>query len=331
MTLVIERRYGTWRELSNSRIKTYRRCPKQYEYKYTLGLKPKRRSIHLERGSWLHELLQVHFDGEDWLARHRELTKEFDLLFDEEKEDLGDLPAECERLFRSYLFNYREEDQSYRVIDTELDEIVTLPNGLRFRMIIDKIIEEPDGGLWLVDYKSVTRFLPPDFLLLDAQLGRYFWGAEHLGYKPLRGIIFDEIITKGPTLPKVLANGKELEKRKNLHCDFYTYYREVRRHGFSLARHKNFLLYLRDQNHNWFRRTHLPKDKPLQRILMKELVDTAREIKNAEDHDAFPRTVMKDCQWDCSFLEPCAIQLMGGDASHAFKLKYTTREERDDD
>lgn len=330
MIAEVERATGTWELLSNSRAKTWRRCPKQYEYKYILGLKPKKKSIHLERGSWLHDLLQHHYDGEDWRARHKELTKEFDFLFDEEKEDLGDLPTDCERLFRSYLFNYHQEDQNYKVIDSELDEIITLPNGLRFRMIVDLVVEELDGGIWIWDHKTVGRFLPPDFLLLDAQLGRYFWGMERLGYKPLRGIIFNEIITKAPTLPKLIRNGTQLEKRKNLHCDFYTYYREIKRHGLDVQQHVGFLNHLKTKNDDWFRRTPLPKDPPLTKTLMKELVDTAREIRNAEDLDAFPRTVMKDCQWDCSFMEPCAIQLMGGDASHTFKLRYTTREDRDD-
>jgi hypothetical protein len=328
--MVIERQYGNWQLLSNSRMKTWRRCPKQFEYKYVLGLKPKKRSIYLERGSWLHDLLQHHYDGEDWEARHRQLTKEFGLLFDEEREDLGDLPTECERLFRSYLFNYHEEDKSYRIIDSELDEIVTLPNGLRFRMIIDLVVEDLDGGIWLWDHKTVGRFLPPDFLILDAQLGRYFWGMEHLGYKPLRGIMFNEIITKPPTMPKLIRNGTELEKRKNLHCDAYTYYKEVKRLDLDLQKHAKFIKMLQSRNDLWFRRTQLPKDAPLTKQLMKELVDTAREIKSGEEHDAFPRTVMKDCQFDCSFLEPCTIQLMGGNADSSFKLRYTTREDRDD-
>jgi len=326
----ISRQYDSWQLLSNSRAKTWRRCPKQYEYKYIMGLKPKKKSIYLERGSWLHDLLQHHYDGMNWRVRHRELTKEFDLLFDEQKEDLGDLPAECERLFTSYLFNYREEDQNYRVIDSELDEIVTLPNGLRFRMIVDLVVEEPDGGIWIWDHKTVGRFLPPDFLLLDAQLARYFWGMEHLGYGPLRGIQFNEIITKAPTLPRLVYNGTQLEKRKNLSCDYYTYYLELKKHGLSVKKHADFLRYLKGNNEKWFRRTPLSKDRPMTRRLMQELVWTAREIKIAEENDAFPRSVMKDCQFDCSFLGPCAIELQGGDASHSFKLQYTTREDRDD-
>jgi hypothetical protein len=49
--------------LSNSKVKTWNRCPKQWEFKYIYGLRPKKKTIQLERGSWVHELLMVHYDG----------------------------------------------------------------------------------------------------------------------------------------------------------------------------------------------------------------------------------------------------------------------------
>jgi hypothetical protein len=36
--------------LSNAKVKTYRRCPKAYEFKYVHKLRRKKRSIQLDRG-----------------------------------------------------------------------------------------------------------------------------------------------------------------------------------------------------------------------------------------------------------------------------------------
>jgi RecB family exonuclease len=180
--------------LSNSKAKTWRRCPNQFRYKYELGLRTRDRSIYLERGTWLHTLMEVYYSadptlkikvgkrwyevGQDWRKAHKLLARGFNSLFDEEKEDLGDLPTECLRIFTSYLMRYGKQDaKNWKVIDAELNEIVTLPSGLRFQVIIDLIVEEPDGGLWIVDHKTVGRFMPVDFMLLDAQLARYFWCA----------------------------------------------------------------------------------------------------------------------------------------------------------
>jgi hypothetical protein len=97
--------------VSHSRVKTWRRCPNQYRYKYVMGLKPRERKTQLERGSWLHELLMVHYDGEDWRLRHRALKKQFMNLFEEEREQLGDLPTECFRIMKSYERTYKFDDE----------------------------------------------------------------------------------------------------------------------------------------------------------------------------------------------------------------------------
>ena len=326
-----EHMVGEYKLLSHSKSKTWRRCPHQFYYKYILGYKPNEKSIYLERGSWLHALLETFYGGGDWGERHKGLVHEFYGMFEEERELLGELPDECERLMTSYIAKYKREDEGIKVIDVELDEIVTLPNGLRFRMIVDKIIEEPDGGLWACDYKTVGRFLPSDFLLLDAQLARYFWGLEQLGYKPLRGIIYDELITKAPTLPKVLKNGK-LERRANIHCDVYTYVRTMNSMGHSIKDpyYTKFVKRLKDREHEWFRRSRLAKDRPLTQRLMDELTMTAREIKRAEETMSFPRSPMKDCQWDCSFIGPCAISLQGGDPQPVLDARFTRRSRKDE-
>src|SRR5262245_55170128 len=121
--------------ISNAKVKTWRRCPNKYRYKYVMGLEPRARKVELERGSWVHALLQAHYNGEDWRELHRELTQQFNNLFEELREDMGDLPGECARIMKAYLMYWKEEDQQYAVVDTELDEIVTLPNGLQFHVI----------------------------------------------------------------------------------------------------------------------------------------------------------------------------------------------------
>lgn len=329
MTVTNSREFNGTLRLSNSKVGTYRRCPKKFEFKYEMGLRSKYKALPLERGSWLHALLEAYYNGDDWRVVHKKYTQEFNKLFDEEKEDLGNLPVEVLRIFTSYLQRYAKQDSKLKVIDVELDEIITLPNGLRFQIIIDLIVEEPDGGLWIWDHKTVGRFMPEDFMLLDAQLARYFWGAEHMGYTPLRGIMFNEINTTPPTLPKVLLNG-ELEKRANLACDVYTYYREIKRHGAPLDPHRAFLRKLKAQEGRWFRRTHLPKDPPLVNRLMDELNMSAREIERAQRNNDFPRTVLKECVWDCEFKTICQIDLMGGDISHEMKSKFTQRKKEPD-
>lgn len=313
--------------LSNSMIKGWRRCPKQYEFKYVMGLKPKKRETPLYRGDWLHQLLMTHYDGEDWMERHRILTAEFNELFEEEQEELGNLPEECHRIFRSYLAHWKHEDKKLTIIDSEVDEVVDLPNGDEFNFIVDLIVQEPDGGIWLWDHKTVKDFMPESFMLLDTQLARYFWAAQKVGYKPLRGILFNELRTAPPTLPKLLKSGK-LEQRRNIRCDVYSYLRAIKEAGQDPKDYAEFLNYLKTKSGEWYRRTRLAKDPVLTKQTMRELMMSSREIKEAERLGHFPRTPMKSCQWDCGFIDPCTIQLHGGSIDEVIRLKYERKEGR---
>jgi hypothetical protein len=316
--------------ISISKMKTVRRCKKRAEYKYVMDLRRKKKAVQLYRGDWLHQLLMVNADGHDWRQRHAELTATFNELFEEEREELGDLPSECARIFRSYLATYRLVDKGLRVIDSEVDELITLPNGDQFNFIIDLIYEEPDGGIWLKDYKTVKNFMPSDFMLLDVQLTSYFWGAEKMGYKPLRGVEFDELITKPPTIPETLQNGR-LTERKNLACDAYTYYATIKAMGLDPQDYRETLLRLKQQHTRWFRRTRLPKDPPTTKRVMRELMMTSAEWKRAKRLGHFPRSPMKDCTWDCDYQSLCQIDLMGGDISDIVKLQFDIKHRDRDD
>jgi RecB family exonuclease len=317
--------------VSNSRIKVYRRCPKQYEFKYEMGLRRKKRSVQLERGSWIHELLMVHCDGEDWRERHSDLTKKFYNLFEEEREDLGDLPRECARIMRSYVRYYSADPKRYVTIDSEMDEIVTLPNGLQLHMIIDRIAwDRRLKGNWVWDYKTRKNFEDQDNLLLDPQGGLYIDGLRALrGYEPILGFVIDEIRTKPPAVPKLTKTGR-LEKRKNIDTDTYTYMAAIRKHGLNPNDYRDMLNSIAArQKDKFFRRVAMPKDPPLTKALRREALQTARTIEEAIEKGRFPRTFDRSCAWGCDYRDICIADLMGGDISSMVKMNFTSDKEQE--
>lgn len=344
-------------KLSNSKVQTFRRCEKKYEFSYVMRLERKSKRVHLERGTWMHTLLEVSYSnnpnktieietgagpkhkrtvkvGTDWRRAHKALTFAFGRLFPEEQEELGDLPAECERMMHSYLHKYREENEHEETLAVELDEWVTLPNGDEFNFIIDRVLVKSDGGVWLRDYKTVGSFMPSDFMLIDAQLARYCWGFVRLPeFKPLakrlRGVEFDEIRTKAPTVPEIVYAGtprEGLTKRSDLDTDLLTYAKAIKHHGLDPKDYRDILVRLRAQDDRFFRRTVLPRDRPLVRQMMVDMLVTSKEMKAAERRGEFPRTPDKSCTWGCDFLEPCMAQAQGADISNIVKLKYQTKE-----
>lgn len=312
--------------VSNSKINTFRRCEKRYEFKYIEKLKPRAKSIQLERGTWVHSLLEAHYKGENWKKVHKAATKEFYNLFEETREELGDLPAECKRIMESYLRYWTEVDQHYVCVDTEINEVVTLPNGHELVIIIDAVMEDKRTGLlWPWDHKTRKTFENTENMMMDPQLTLYFKGLELLGYHPLGGVTYNEIRTKPPTIPQPLKAGG-LSKAKAIDTDVYTYMKAIKDNDLDPNDYADILrLIAVRQKDSFFRRINLPKDPPLVKTMWKDLASSIEEIEAAEERGHFPRTFDKSCRYMCDYQSLCLAQLHGADIEPLIKLNYRRR------
>jgi len=311
--------------VSNSKLKTYRRCPNKYRYKYPMKLRPKAKALPMELGSWLHTLLQVHYDGGSWKATHKELIKRFNNLWDEEREAMGELPTEASRIMRAYLRRYSQEDETrYAVIDSEMDEIVTLPNGLRLEVVVDLIVEDLiEGGLWLWDHKFRNKLSDPEDQILDPQLTLYFWSLEHMGYVPLRGVVYNEVRTAAPKVPELTAKTQELSRRKDIDTDVYTYMKAIKDNDLDPDDYTEILntIALREPG-RFYMRTRIPKDPPVVKTMMKELVQTAQEMQVADQRQRYPRAFDTSCKWQCEYKSLCIAELHGADIDSIIKQSF---------
>jgi uncharacterized protein (DUF2384 family) len=231
---------------------------------------------------------------------------------------------------RSYIRTYGATDKKrYRVIDSELNEVVTLPNGLQLNVVIDLVVEEVgSGGIWGWDYKSRTSFDPKDLILLDPQFSDYYIAMEIMGYTPMRGFVEDEIRKKAPTVPKLLARGG-ISKKKSIDTDVWTYMSAVREAGEDPADYADILQHIAtNQKDKFFRRTYIPKDPPVLRRASQELVQAAREIRRtARRNEVYTRSVDKSCIWGCDYRDICIVDLHGGDSSTMKKMNFKRRED----
>src|SRR5687767_10673503 len=194
---------------THSMIKTFRRCPKQADYKYHQRLKPRVLGRPLREGTWMHRLLEVHHKGGDWREEHKRLSANFAKLFDEEKADIGDLPRDCARMMRSYLWHYAKDPWIVHEVEFILE--AEFPDGTIYRGKIDMLVEN-QYGLWIVDHKFNRRLPDLDFRILDAQSALYIWAA--LKNKiPVQGHIWNYVRRKAPTIPQILKSGARLSKR----------------------------------------------------------------------------------------------------------------------
>jgi len=348
---------------NQSRVKMFRRCQKQYSFRYDyheyypelagngLEMVPKVHKLPLYRGTWMHALQEtlhhqwaglVPFDvtiGEGhnsvsaevstWQETHALLTEAFDNLFDEEKEDLGELPDECYRLFKSYLRFWKEDQEKYSV--TLLDDgspaielIVEAPLkkfGVKgnFKGKIDLVVEDDEyDGLWIWDGKWVKNIPPSDESMMSPQALLYVWGLRESYDIRVRGFVYNRARTKPPTVPRVLKRpAGMLSLASKMDTDYFTYLSTIKAtHGEKWKRYlpyyKPKLAELRGREAMWFARERIPVEE--NRILrgVKEYLATVADISKRETRrDYVPRTYLYSCKWWCEFHNLCTAEFQG--------------------
>ena len=316
--------------ITNSMLTTFRRCIKQSEYKYVHRLKPKQLGQPLKRGTWVHELLEVHTKGGDWKAHHKKLSAQFDQMFDAEKEFYGDMPREILHLMQSYFWHYKEDPWIYHESEFELE--VTLPNGSIFRCKVDNLIEN-EHGLWLVDHKTHKSLPNLRYRMLDTQSPLYIWAAHKNGI-PVQGFIWNYIRWKEPTYPKLAYAGKPSERlsRSAIDTDYPTFKKGLKLLGQDPADHKVELARLKamryehgkPQTSPFFLRYVMEKQPDLLDRVVKEMRRTEKRARKYDfsDPDAVERTVGRHCEFMCSYTDLCGMELLGGNTKPMIKQNF---------
>jgi hypothetical protein len=323
---------------TNSMLKCFRRCPRQALYTYHDRLKPRIASTPLKRGTWMHNLLEAYYKGEDWEAEHARQAAKFSELFDEEKEKIGDLPTECLRLMKSYLWHYgANKDDKYhgwKIHDVEMSMDWELPDGDILRGKIDLLVEDR-FGLWIVDHKNMKNL--PDFhsRVMDPQSAIYLWLAQK-NKIPVQGFIWNYLRTKGLTVPKMLKDGSRLSMAA-IDTDYLTYATAIKQYqqdyGLKITPEiKAKLIELKSQRwvpdqpqtSSFFRRDIIEKDDDMLKRVIAENWNTARRMRNYnfKQRDAVERVILSECNWMCEHKRLCMVELTGGNPQNILRQDY---------
>lgn len=331
------------RVTTHSMLSTYRRCPKQAQYKYAERLKKRRLSakdLPLKRGVWFHDVLEYYYRGEDWKARHHELTLRFNMLMDEEKEELGDLPSEILRMMRSYLWHYganREDPlHGWEVIDTEVTFECPWPDSEDgndiYRCRVD-MLGSDEFGLLIVDHKSHKTLPDHTTRILDAASPLYIWAARENGY-PVRGFMWNYVRTKAPTIPE-LVDVKRTPRlsRKAIDTDYPTYLTAIRNYGLDPKDYLDTLRHLKSQRWRegapqtspFFRRDVLEKDDDMiARVVATAMRTRDRMHTDYIDRETVDRSPDRMCARFCDYHSVCTTELFQGDAAMVRRREFRT-------
>lgn len=309
--------------VTQSMLATFKECPRKTLYKYADRLKPKTQAKPLKRGNWIHTLLETHYSGGDWRKAHRKLCLQFDELFDEEKDALGDLPTEIEQIMRSYFWHYRD-DADWKVLEVELMIEVELPRIGLYRGRLDLLVETP-YGLYVVDHKSHRALPDTDFRIRDAQSALYIWACRKAGY-PVEGFVWNYIRYYAPRPVKFNLNGA-LSKRQG-ETTYDAAYRSIRAQDRDPRDYRDLLIPLQKQRYvhggpqlsSFFRRSILEKDEDMLRQIVREAIHTGRRMNR---YPFLRRNVVeRNSTWmcgRCSYRDLCSVELFGGNVQQVLR------------
>jgi len=318
---------------SHSELKTYERCPKQWSYKYLEELVPRKKARPLYFGNWVHRALESHYKQGDWRIGHQEYVADWNALFDEERTELRKrgrgmsppFPELVERIMKSYVWYYREEGWTPRVIEHEFRVPTPLLwKGKRFifKGIIDLIVEDSEGYLWVVDHKTATTIPEPTaFHAMDPQLMLYPWAAKiDLGLDVM-GVVYNYVKSKAPGIPRINRDGSV--SRRRIVTDYPTLRRFLRSEGLDPALYADILRPLRRQS-PFLRRYRLPRETFVTREILTDALSVAKHIQTDKRHY---RVITRDCQRMCAYHDICRAELNGLDTAHMRKMMFTLKGE----
>jgi PD-(D/E)XK nuclease superfamily len=336
---------------NQSKVKMWRRCQKQFAFRYDYGedgfeLVPRVLKAPLTRGTWLHALIEAHFREEagqdaDWRQVHQQFVDKFNTYFDEEKEDLGDLPTECLRIFKSYLRFYAKDSDRYTTAElsdgSPAIELVLereLPNGENFKGRVDRVVEDREfGGLWIWDHKWVRTVPDTDERMMSPQAPMYVWGLEGYFDEPVRGFLFNYGRTKPPTVPQPLKRGG-ISQRKNMDTDLHTYVQALKEeYGDDWKKaaklmYRDTLLRLKERDILWFRRERVPVEQDRIQRCLDEFLLSVDQISSRGDAEGAPRSYFYNCKFGCEYHAPCVGEFTGLNIKPLLKAKYQEVPER---
>ncbi len=317
--------------VSYTKLKTFKTCPKKYEYKYVLGLTPKERVQKIELGKYCHELLDALGHDEPvayaseayWLEQTQNMFLEELAEFEEIRNAAEAIISKYQTYYANDTWEILEAEKCYKLLIQEANAVL--------KFIPDVVVRDQNGIKWLVDHKitSVDFTRWEDSLVLDEQANIYLWAYNQLHPEdPASGIIFNLIRSKLPAVPNLLKKGG-LSKAKNIDTDVETYLQAIKDNDLDPEEYTDILEHIQEYAKPFFKRvmTYRTPDE-LEQIGL-ELVAAIQHMKQAQA--PFYRNAGQHCQWGCSYRELCIMDVKNCDSTQYVEFAFDRREDMEND
>ena len=221
--------------VSFTEISAWKTCRRKWWWRYDQLIEPKNLAPQITMGTLCHIGMAAclkHEDHEKAIVAKVELElAKFPDMFDEERDVLlqqSDLAVHVvERAVTGgpWASNLENARHTERMFD------VAIPKCKHHVMGVFDTFLSDYYGWWLTEWKFPKVFRQEDDTELSTQLAIYQWAAPLMGFKPVVGILYCQILPKLPQVPEQNKNGST--SRREIYTDWQTYAATVKLRGES--------------------------------------------------------------------------------------------------
>ena len=310
-------------KVSQSKIKVWRHCRKQYDYKYVQELTKKYKPMPFLRGTIIHDMLEAHYTNKDPWKVFKAHIKENEKLLRTHVEEYGDLENNLKILMTGYFDYYEDEDITPISVEGEFETPLT--KGIILTGKRDMIAKHQKMK-WMMEHKGHNT-IPNDGIVpyANIQTGLYVWSYNKENKKPLEGILWNYLWCKPLTIPQLLKDGTM--SMKAINTTWTMYKKELIKNKLNPKDYEEMKEKLEGQEDLIYQRKLVPINMDMIEKIVDETIITAKEMEKLGGVDT-TRNLGYDCD-RCEFRELCMAQLKGLDYNYILKANFKKREKDD--
>lgn len=203
--------------LTNSSLKTFRECPRKYNFAYEMELEPAVSPEYFRFGSLWHIGLEA------W-AKNKNLDEALDAMNAEHQHLMEDEYSMFKAFALMEAYHERYKDEPYTCIPSDIEREFVAPvlnpdtardsKLFTYRGKFDRLYRDRSERILLVESKTTSENIAPESdywrrLQMDSQISGYYLGAEASGLK-IESCLYD--VVRKPALQPLKATPVENRK-----------------------------------------------------------------------------------------------------------------------
>jgi PD-(D/E)XK nuclease superfamily len=308
-------------KVSQSKVKQWRNCRRQWWYAHVMKIQRQRIPRPLAFGKIVHKMKEEMAQGRDPYQVLDELPRKDLETYADHPEEYGDIVEDIRYIFEAYNVFYKGNQLIYLKHDKRQAEHpfeVETGDDIVVKGTIDAATSHRRMN-WLTEHKNHRNIPDDDERWRSVQSVVYIRILEMLGWwKNIEGTCWDYIRSKAPSYPEINKDGS-VSKRKLDTLPGVV--KDTLRQHKQDPQYKILVDAATLNMQNYFQRVYTPIKKQLIKVLWEDFLSTAAEMRDADYRKEPVMTIGRHCSW-CQFEPLCRAAMTGGDVDYLIEHDY---------